>query len=205
MEEAVKGGWADSSEDAESTAVVKPSPKEEVPWYDTQTPMKEREHLTPWQTLGITYNTLFGVTYGDFCNSFRAGKGKDSLRQVAQSPAGKRFKEKIVELMDDPMQVMKLVLENNQLSSFGVHLQALGLATKAGDYKAMHTMVKDIGMAASLAQVGKDSTGPQQIPTINLNIQGSTQMVSLDLDEPETESVEIVMADVVEEDIDYSG
>lgn len=201
-----RDGVAMVPQDGASQAVVKP-PSQATPsaWYDEVTPLKEREHLSPWHVMAIIYQQLYGVSFREFCNQFRAGKGAESLRKVSQSPAAARLKEQIAEITDDVPALIKLAMENHQMTGFGVHLQALQMATQAKDYKAMHQMVKDIAMAPALSKLGKEAEKTPPPMTLNLNIAGAPAgaEVSLDFDEPETIDIEVDMDEDEEDVIDY--
>lgn len=191
---------------AQSTAITKASdeakPVVEKPWYDEIEPLKEREHLSPWHAMGLTYNTIYGISYQDFCNQFRGGKGAESLRKISQSPAGRRWAEAVEEVMDDPARVIQLLMNNHQLTGFGVHLQALNLATAAKDYKAMHQMVKDVALAPALSKVWKQPAKSEaaQAPVININMPAGAKLDLGEMIEPETIEVDVEMAEEEEED-----
>ena len=143
------------------------------------TPPEERESLTLWIALGIIMHDLYGLTWKETCRRVRGGKGYDTLRKSAASPAGKALREKIAGLADKPEKLSALLINAESMNLTVDFLLALDWAKEAHDYKAVHQMTKDL-----LKIAGVDEPKEKQTPqTVHIHLEGG----SLDIPTIQTE------------------
>jgi hypothetical protein len=156
---------ADTTSAGKSKAVDKP--------YDWSTAVasKEREELRPWHALGLIMHDLYGYTYKEVADRLRNGKGAETLRQVAQSPAGKRLKERVAELIDSPDKIAKLFIQASSLDVTSDFLVALEWAKEARDYRAVYAMTKDL---LRIASVSEDSKASERPSAVHIHLSGGS-------------------------------
>lgn len=153
---------------------------------------EERERLTPSLALGIIIHDLYGLTWKEVAERIRDGRGYDNFRRSARSPAGKRLREQIQELADHPKELAKLYMQAQSMDVTVDFLAALQWAKDARDYRAVHSMTKDLLQFAGLRTDEKKESVSQQAIHIHLDA-GS-------LDTPAVQtSYEVVEADVVDD------
>ena len=126
-------------------------------------PPQEPQELKPWHRLAIVKHEIYGDSWEVIAEE--RGKSGDTLRKIAQTPAGLKCVEEIKEITS-VKGLTKMLLENAQLGMYEDWLVALDWAKQARDYKTVHSMLKDVGLQPTLEETKKDER-PQ---TIILNL-----------------------------------
>lgn len=152
----------------------------------TSKELRELEDLKPWHCLALARHTLYGQTYKDIGKDLK--HSPQTISDVAKSPAGQAFIAKCEDELKDPVRLTKKLMETDVFSKHMDWLQAWEWAMHAKDYKAIHSMAKDIGLQPAMEQ---KNTGPTKI-SLNLNMG--------DLGTPDVNSrFQVLEAEIVEE------
>jgi len=117
---------------------------------------------------------MYGMTYKDVCDTIRKGKGANTLSKVANSPAGQEFLEEVLSMVGNTKGLVSMLLESTTLQMYVDWLTALEGAKAANDYKAVHQMIKDIGLQPVLEGAKRDG-GPKTI-VINMQSKDATSV-----------------------------
>lgn len=168
-----------------------PKGREKPDWSELQQ-SELRTTLEPWHAVAIAQHELFGKPWSQIAEEMRGGRGAHTMREVSESPAGEALRTKIADIVGDPMQLVKLLMQEHMLQAFADHLAAREWARDAKDYKALHAMNRDIDLMPLLETMKK----PQQMgtPTLVVQLNGG----KLDTAEIKTDYV-VVDAEVVAE------
>lgn len=131
---------------------------------DKLTSPEDREVLSPWMTLGIIMHDLYGLSYQEVCDKIRNGKGGDTLARAGRSPAGQRLREYLTEFRDQPEKLTRLIIQASSLDVAADLLLALEWARETRDYRAMHSISKDLlAMGGVTTEPKKQQAAPQAI------------------------------------------
>ena len=122
-------------------------------------PPQEPQELKAWHRLAIVKHEIYGDSWEAIAEEH--GKGGDTLRKIAQTPAGIKCVEEIREITSIKG-LTKMLLENAQLNMYEDWLVALDWAKQARDYKTLHSMLKDVGLQPTLEETKRDER-PQTI------------------------------------------
>lgn len=152
---------------------------------------EEKTSLLHWQHLGIIMHELFGLSYKEVAERIRGGKGKDTLQRVANSPAGKALREQLQDKLTDTDWLVKNLLKSNEIEAVVDEALAREMARRAGDYKQLHAMNKNIGLHRILQQQASPKSTDQQ-PTIVLQINGSAGTAEILEEHPNEVSYELL-------------
>lgn len=152
----------------------------------------ERETLNTWHMIAIAKHELYGLSWQEVVDEMRGGKGKTTIVKVANSPAGKRFREKLLEEIGDVPNLVKKMMESDTIGKYMDWMMAFEWAKEARDYKQMHTMVKDVGLKKVLEE--DQQQGPRTI-VLNLSandlaqgeVKSSAKMITVEEDDIEFE------------------
>lgn len=121
--------------------------------------LEDLEVLKPWMSMGISMHVMYGWTWEEVAT--KIGHNVDSLRKVSRSPAGRRLREKLQEMFEQPEQVAKLILMSNQVNATVDYLVALEWAKEARDYNAVARMTEK--MMPKIVKEQEAAPPPQQI------------------------------------------
>lgn len=117
-------------------------PKPDAAPYSLMTLPRDRETLKPWHMIGIAMHELYGLTWEE--TGDKMGRGHTVLSQIAHSPAGSAFRERLLELTETPEAVALLLMKANSINVTADFFAALEWAKDARDYVAVHKMTKDL-------------------------------------------------------------
>lgn len=122
--------------------------------------------LKPYMQLAIARHELYGFSWEEIADDM--GRSAQHLSKCARSPAGQAYIASLGDIMGDTKAVVKMLIESAQLGMYADWMAALEMAKGARDYKAIHTMMKDVGLQPMLAETQRDA-GPR---TIVINVDG---------------------------------
>lgn len=117
-------------------------PKSGTPNYALMVQPRDRTTLKPWHMIGIAMHELYGLTWEEVGD--KMGKGHTVLSDIARSPAGSAFRERLLELAESPEAVALLLMKANSINVTADFFVALEWAKEARDYAAVHRMTKDL-------------------------------------------------------------
>lgn len=128
------------------------------------TPAAELTKLKPYMALAIARHEVYGESWEAVSETI--GKSPGHLSECARSPAGREFTAHLTDMMGDAKSVVKMLMESATLQMYMDWFAALEWAKTARDHKAVHTMLKDVGLQPVLKELERD-VAPQTL-TINI-------------------------------------
>ena len=133
---------------------------------------EKRETLTPWLILGMAMHDLYGYTYKEVVDKIRGGKGESTLSKSAISPAGKRWRAKIADLVSSPEKLSKVLIQAASLDVTADFIMALEWAKDARDYRAVHSMTKDLLAVAGIS--GDEKKKPDAPTAVHIHLESKS-------------------------------
>lgn len=109
------------------------------------TPPNKREDpkdLPRWVKTALVYKEVYGESYNEAAERFKHKGG--TLSQYSASPAGKKWREGLQRIADDPVALAEAMLRGNSLNITLDRISFLEMAKSAGDYAEADKIAKDI-------------------------------------------------------------
>lgn len=102
----------------------------------------EISELPRWVKTAFVMKDVDGLTYKDVAERF--GRSPKTLSKYASSPAAQKWRARIQEWADDPINVAEAYMKGNALSVTLDRIAFLEMAIQAGDYKEGDKIARDI-------------------------------------------------------------
>jgi hypothetical protein len=163
-------------------------PPEVIERFRNLTPSHEKEEISElpqWVKIAMGMQYVGGLTAKEAAQ--RSGKATDTLRSYWKSPAGKKWRDQLKEIANDPKEVAKLVLRSS-ISGVAIgYLAAYEQAIESGDYAEVGRMSRDLLDREDIIGVAK-SKQATTTPVVNITLYGSPEPIMV---EAEAEVLEI--------------
>jgi len=156
------------------------------------TPSREKEEISElpqWVKVAMGMQYIGGLTAREAAT--RSNKSYDTLRDYWKSKAGKKWRDQLKEIAEDPKEVAKLVLRSS-ISGVAIgYLAAYEQAIESGDYAEVGRMSRDLLDREDISGVAK-SKQAVTTPVVNITLYGSPEPIMV---EAEAEVLEIESGD----------
>jgi hypothetical protein len=119
--------------------------------------LEDVSQLPSWAKMGIIHFELYGMTWAMAAKEVRRSGG--TLQDYGNSPAGKKYRERLREIKDDELALAKAFWRANAADLSVAAMVNLNLAIEAGDYREVGVQLRDLMDRAGIDKANAKNKG----------------------------------------------